>query len=448
MKEVPLSNCERAFILQAIKERKRLDGRETYDYRRMKLMFGVDSGCCMVELGKTRVLAQVSCELVAPKQNRPTDGILFVNLELSPMASPALEAGRQSEMGVELNRLLERCLRTSRCVDTESLCVIAGEKVWQIRADVHLLNHDGNVLDAATVAAVTALAHFRRPDVSVQGSEVTVYPPEERDPVPLSIHHMPMPVSFAFFEQGTYLLVDATELEERVMDGRLVIAMNKHGELCAVQSSGGIMLTQDQMLRCTKIANVKVGEITELIQRALKNDAQARKEGRKCGMAESLPTQRITALRAEEAVVSAEEAEEAEDRAREVVAQAEPAASVVSELKVWGHGTAQIGEGLHNAWAEDEEELESEDDKVDDEMPGEEGLADTGTELRDPASVQADKSLGSDDSEEDEVVILNPATTKTQGRAAQNAGARPKTGTAKMPAADKKKTKNKRKKNK
>lgn len=41
-----------------------------------------------------RVLAQVSCEVVQPKPNRPTEGQLFLNVELSPMASPAFESGR------------------------------------------------------------------------------------------------------------------------------------------------------------------------------------------------------------------------------------------------------------------------------------------------------------------------------------------------------------------
>ena len=41
-----------------------------------------------------RVMAQVSCELVAPKENRPNEGIMFFNIELSPMASPAFEQGR------------------------------------------------------------------------------------------------------------------------------------------------------------------------------------------------------------------------------------------------------------------------------------------------------------------------------------------------------------------
>lgn len=117
-----------------------------------------------------RVLGQVSCELVAPKLNRATEGILFFNLELSQMAAPAFEPGRylnlflkllqpqknltavscclmawcyfmtsthycfhrQSDLLVKLNRLLERCLRNSKCIDTESLCVVAGEKVENI----------------------------------------------------------------------------------------------------------------------------------------------------------------------------------------------------------------------------------------------------------------------------------------------------------------------------
>uniref|UniRef100_A0A8C0ZPU5 Exosome complex component RRP45-like protein n=1 Tax=Castor canadensis TaxID=51338 RepID=A0A8C0ZPU5_CASCN len=75
MKETPLSNCERRFLLRAIEEKKRLDGRQTYDYRNVRISFGTDYGCCIVELGKTRVLGQVSCELVSPKLNRPTEGL-------------------------------------------------------------------------------------------------------------------------------------------------------------------------------------------------------------------------------------------------------------------------------------------------------------------------------------------------------------------------------------
>ncbi|XP_069050125.1 exosome complex component RRP45 isoform X2 [Lepisosteus oculatus] len=394
MRETPLSNCERQFLLTAIKEKKRLDGRQTYDYRNIKITFGTQYGCCIVDLGKTRVLAQVSCELVAPKENRPTEGILFFNLELSQMASPAFEPSRQSELLVKLNRQLERCLRNSKCIDTESLCVVSGAKVWQVRVDVHVLNHDGNIMDASSIAAITALCHFRRPDVCVQGEEVTVFTPEERDPVPLSIYHMPICVSFSFFEQGTYLLVDPCEREERVMDGLLVIAMNKHREMCSVQSSGGIMLLKEQVLRCSKIASVKVAEVTELINKALENDKKARKEGGKFGFAESIPKQLITALKADVAPV---EMGDIEEKAEDIISSTEPPPETVPSPVLRAPGTAQIGEGLLNTWGL--EETEDGDEPEDQVMEGE------NTKVEEEAVIISD-------SEEEDVVILNPEIKK------------------------------------
>lgn len=76
-----------------------------------------------------RVLAQVSCEVQQPKATRPNEGLLFVNVELSPMGAPHFEVGRQSELAVQLNRLLEKCIKDSSCVDLESLCIVAEEKV-------------------------------------------------------------------------------------------------------------------------------------------------------------------------------------------------------------------------------------------------------------------------------------------------------------------------------
>lgn len=76
-----------------------------------------------------RVLAQVSCEIQQPKSSRPSEGLLNVNIELTPMAAPHFEAGRQSELGVQLNRLLEKCIKDSKAVDLESLCIKSSEKV-------------------------------------------------------------------------------------------------------------------------------------------------------------------------------------------------------------------------------------------------------------------------------------------------------------------------------
>uniref|UniRef100_A0A671YUZ0 Exosome complex component RRP45 n=1 Tax=Sparus aurata TaxID=8175 RepID=A0A671YUZ0_SPAAU len=421
MKDTPLANCERDFLLKAIEEKKRLDGRQTYDYRKMKITFGTDYGCCFVELGKTRVMAQVSCELVAPKESRPNEGIMFFNIELSPMASPTFEQGRQSELSVKLNRQLERCLRNSKCIDTESLCVVSGEKVWQIRVDVHMLNHDGNLMDAASIAAITALCHFRRPDVGIQGDEVTVYSPEERDPIPLSIYHMPISVSFSFFQQGTYLLVDPCEREERVMDGLLMIAMNKHREICSIQSSGGIMLLKEQVMRCSKIASVKVSEITELISKALENDKKARKAGGRCGFAESMPQERITALKMDETPV---EMTEVTDRANDIVQKAEAPSQTVPSPVVPVPGVGQVGQGLQNTWGlEEEDEEEENDNSGEDEEHDKEGskqgyyisFFNIKRNVHPKTKIQSLSNDSNDvveisDSEEEEVVILHPET--------------------------------------
>ncbi|XP_066516393.1 exosome complex component RRP45 [Hoplias malabaricus] len=403
MRETPLSNCEKHFLLKAIEEKKRLDGRQAYDYRNIKISFGTDYGCCTVCLGKTRVLAQVSCELVPPKDSRPTEGIMFFNLELSQMASPAFQPNRQSELLVTLNRQLERCLRNSKCIDTESLCVVSGEKVWQIRVDVHVLNHDGNLMDAASIAAISALSNFRRPDVAIQGRDITVFSPEERDPVPLSIYHMPICVSFAFFQQGTYLLVDPCEKEELVMDGLLVIAMNKHREICSIQSSGGIMLLKEQVLRCSKIASVKVSEITELINKALENDRRVRKEGGKFGFAESIPKERITALKREEAQV---EMTDVQETAREILSKTEAPPEDVPSPVIVATGTGQVGEGLQNTWGLEEEDEEGVEDEMKSLVDGE----------KNKIPKKKDETMVISDSEEEEVVVLNPAALKSKNK--------------------------------
>ncbi|XP_010146461.1 PREDICTED: exosome complex component RRP45 [Eurypyga helias] len=333
------------------------------------------------------------------------------------MAAPGFEPGRQPELLVTLNRLIERCLRNSKCIDTESLCVIAGEKVWQIRLDLHLLNHDGNIIDAASIAGIVALCHFRRPDVSVQGEEVTVYTPEERDPVPLSIHHMPICVSFAFFQQGTYLLVDPCEREEQVMDGLLVIAMNKHQEICTIQSSGGIMLVNDQVLRCSNITAVKVAEITELIQKALENDQKVRKEGGKFGFAESIPNQKITAFKVGSAAVDTNSVEE---QAEEIITKAGPPSEVFAKPILHTPGTAQIGEGIENAWG-DLEESEREE-AVEEEGESEATALEFQTIESEDTRKEAkeDEPIVLSDSEEEEVVILEPQELPKKTRAQTN----------------------------
>ena len=69
---------------------------------------------------------------------------------------------------VQLSRLLDRSIRESDAIDTESLCIISGEKVWLISCDVRVLDFSGgNIVDTALLAAMSAFKAFRKPEVSV-----------------------------------------------------------------------------------------------------------------------------------------------------------------------------------------------------------------------------------------------------------------------------------------
>ena len=177
MKDTPVSNVERSFIYEAICEGKRTDGRLLEERRNVEIHFGSEYGSCLVSLGQTRVSAQVSCSIIEPTATRPNEGSLFIFVEFPPMCSQRFinrSYGNVDEEITEVTRLLERCLKESKAVDTESLCIVTEEKVWGIRLDIRVLNHAGNVVDCASIAGLAALAHFRRPDASLVDSIVKV----------------------------------------------------------------------------------------------------------------------------------------------------------------------------------------------------------------------------------------------------------------------------------
>eukprot|EP01098_Paradermamoeba_levis_P010949 TRINITY_DN4630_c0_g1_i8.p1 TRINITY_DN4630_c0_g1~~TRINITY_DN4630_c0_g1_i8.p1 ORF type:complete len:259 (-),score=74.83 TRINITY_DN4630_c0_g1_i8:268-957(-) len=217
-KDQLISINEREFLIKALKEGFRIDSRKPFDFRSLKIGFGDKYGEVEVRLGQTRVYAVVTSEIVEPFPDRPTEGFFNFNVEFSPMADPNFEVGRPGEAAIELGRVIERGLRESRAIDTEALCILAKKKVFSIRCDIHILDNCGNLIDCASIATITALLHFRREEVSVSGDNITVHSMADRDPIPLSIHHIPVCVTFAFFEDGD-LFFGGSESEGRECDG-------------------------------------------------------------------------------------------------------------------------------------------------------------------------------------------------------------------------------------
>uniref|UniRef100_A0A060TJJ4 Exosome complex component RRP45 n=1 Tax=Blastobotrys adeninivorans TaxID=409370 RepID=A0A060TJJ4_BLAAD len=276
--KVELSNNEKDFVLDLLKQETRVDGRKLLQFRDVEITFGESLGHVEVSLGKTKVIVRVSAEVTKPYEDRPYEGIFLMTTDVSSMASPIFENNRQSDEETLISRVIEKAIRRSNALDVESLCIAAGKACWMVRADVHFINYDGGLIDATCIGAIAALMHYRRPDTSIDGDRVIVHPIEERAPVPLSILHVPLCVTFSFFDDSI-MLVDATAQEEALRTSEMVITLNKNREVCQMLKPGGRSIDAVEVINCANIAYQTVVELTDMIHRRLKEDDKIRNRG-------------------------------------------------------------------------------------------------------------------------------------------------------------------------
>jgi exosome complex component RRP42 len=164
-------------IEQLIEKGKRLDDRGLLDTREIKIEQGLiekAEGSARVFLGKTEVLVGVKVGLGEPFPDTPNEGVLTVNAELVPVASPHFEPGPPDENSIELARVVDRGIRESKCIDNEKLCIEPGKKVFVVFVDIYVLNHDGNLIDASAIAAMAALLNTKMPNYEVKDGELKI----------------------------------------------------------------------------------------------------------------------------------------------------------------------------------------------------------------------------------------------------------------------------------
>jgi exosome complex component RRP42 len=245
-------------IEQLIEKGKRLDERNLLDTREIKIEQGViekAEGSARVFLGKTQVLVGVKVETGEPFPDTPNEGVLTVNAELVPVASPNFEPGPPDENSIELARVVDRGIRESKCIDNEKLCIEAGKKVFVVFVDVYILNHDGNLIDAAALAAMAALLNTKMPNYEIKDGELKIK--QGSTPLPVKSH----PVTVTLGKINNHLITDPTAEEESVMDSRITFATKEDGTICAIQKGGSGYFTPQQILEASKIALDKAVEL-------------------------------------------------------------------------------------------------------------------------------------------------------------------------------------------
>ena len=241
-----------------IEKGKRLDDRGLLDTREIKIEQGLiekAEGSARVYLGKTEILVGVKVGLGEPFPDTPNEGVLTVNAELVPVASPNFEPGPPDENSIELARVVDRGIRESKCIDNEKLCIEPGKKVFVVFVDIYVLNHDGNLIDASAIAAMAALLNTKMPNYEIKDGELKIK--QGYTPLPMKSH----PVTVTVGKINNHLIVDPWIEEESVMDSRITFASNEEGNICAIQKGGSSFFTPQQILEASKIALDKATEM-------------------------------------------------------------------------------------------------------------------------------------------------------------------------------------------
>jgi exosome complex component RRP42 len=136
----------------------------------------------------------------------------------------------------------------------KSLVIQKGKKVQVVYVDVYILDHDGNLIDAASMAALAALVTSKIAKMEMKGDELIMKGGHHQ--LPLSNH----PVAVTFAKIDKTIVVDPSLDEERVMSARLTVTIDKNGNLCAMQKGGLYGFTPDELKKAVHLAVAKAAE--------------------------------------------------------------------------------------------------------------------------------------------------------------------------------------------
>jgi len=245
-----MTNELKNHILKMMDKSVRYDGRKFDEYRDVKVEYDVvknAEGSARVTMGKTVVIAGIKMSVEAPYPDRPDEGTLMVNTELSPLSNPEFEPGPPGIVAIELARVVDRGIRESEAVDFKKLCITSGEKAWFITIDVCPIVDEGNLFDVSSLAAIAALKTCILPKYDEESG--IDYKAKSKTKIAL----LREPIEVTVLKLGEHLFVDPLTEEEKVADARLTVAVTEKGDVCALQKGGDVPLTVDEIMNMVDV---------------------------------------------------------------------------------------------------------------------------------------------------------------------------------------------------
>ena len=250
------------YTLGLLRTGKREIQRGFLDYRNVVIKTRVlenAEGSAQVDIGNTRVLAGVKLDVGDPMRDKPNEGALTTSAELLPLASAEYEMGPPSPQAIEFARVVDRGIRAAGVVDTGVLFIEEG-KVWNVYTDLYVLNFDGNLFDAGTLAGVAALLTAKQPKYE-DGKVV-------REGNIGKLKTGGIATSCTYAKVGNNILLDPSGNEEELMSARITVA-NDENYIHAMQKGLGGAFSISEIEKAIETTFEKSKELRSWLNKAV-----------------------------------------------------------------------------------------------------------------------------------------------------------------------------------
>lgn len=255
-------SIKRDYLSKLAEQGKRADGRTFNEFRKIEIETGLISkaeGSARVKIGNTQVVAGIKILIGTPYPDSPASGVMATAAELIPMASPDFEAGPPRENAIELARVVDRGIRESKIIEVDKLCLEPGEAIWMVFIDIHIIDFDGNLFDASSLAALAALHNAVIPIERLRSDleklqekfpSVKKYLEEHPTDYPLPLQEPP--ISCTSVKYNNVIMIDPALDEEEIAEARLTVATDKNGDIRAMQKGLNGSFTVEEIKKVIK----------------------------------------------------------------------------------------------------------------------------------------------------------------------------------------------------
>lgn len=260
-----MDELKRNRIRELLDDGKRVDGRAFDEHRSINIETGVvpkANGSARVRLGDTEVVCGVKIQPDRPFPDVGDRGIFICTAELLPFSHPTVETGPPNESVIELARVVDRGIRESHMIDLTQLVIKQDVSVVGVFADNVVVDYDGNLFDACSYAATSAVLSTRMPRWEYGDDGPVLL--EDDAALPTAT----VPVSVTMAKIGDYIVVDPNSDEWDCMDARITITTDSNRDICAIQKGGKNGFTLDELVACGEKAVKSADAIRQTLEAA------------------------------------------------------------------------------------------------------------------------------------------------------------------------------------